>query len=1191
MDPSRMTPAQLKEAEAVCMKVAQDMRTNASPEVGKFFEQVEQSLGLKCLTAVHDHPINNVHWDRSYPGGLIQWDRQGHTPSFTASDNLPSLSAPPDAVVLEYVAPTELSLETGNQSYSHVEPLIPASDMMLLGPENPIFPAEPTVWIPFHRSVRCEYFATPYHRGRMLSTNELDPANVAGDRVTGNSAAEFGRGPLFPNASHGTIYFGSVISYHPPIERDGEIVRGPLTNGVVALTFVRLTRKCGREYWSRTANHPAAALDNLPPLGPSPKVLVVPISMEKGESPKVSGEMSDIPARCITKVWTDDELQKFVKFRPSKVKHRVTMDAKDVEVPDPAYPTLFRAIVLNGTIKQTVIQWISSLSPEISSNTTLNFLGEMTARAGIPFPIDALMNARAVVNCASSMIQLGSQQEVKGDENLEEESDPSYSGKAKAAASTGGRSKGGRGKKSPSVSPTDDDDGDDPSAKGSKPPTDNPPPPPPPKRSPPPPPSEKDKPPSGGSDKGGSQRKGGKDPNTTNWGFTPSDATWNLFVELSQLDGVENITPFAGLVMNNLRGFMNRQQVMVRGLKYAHFKSKWAATQSEVYALMAKEDPHLMYYLHYQSGIGTRTEEMMGDFVDQSWRTNGTRLSTSPNGKTFPSRSEDRFFAWTFTEGKRPPARYGSVWHQYETNEWASQEGDLEIRSPPARTAKEAALKRAAKAAAANAAAASAKSTDVAAADAPTPSAAPVQRQSRRKSARSAEQEDLQKAIEASLQPTKRQRTTTRSAATTLSGSKRGRESTPVVTKEEEEGDEEEEEDHDDSEEEDFPPPPKPKKARIVHQQEAAKPLAVKKEIKIEPQEEGDEEEDPPKGHPKRGDRLRAAPKGKHVIGIKDEDMEKEDVGSRWKKKQTGRRSAVQTKEESAAESEPEDVAPSVRPSRSKSPPSTSEPPSATPVAQTSTVDSQRMANLEAQMKAMQQLLLQQTEKQIQQTAAQAGISLSEQTTKTEPPPAALPLQTPIPSSLPPQGHRVSSHRVTLEELDENGNVISRLPQPISMLSPALPASNPSLSTPGVPHIQSMLQSVAHLAANQVMQDAMPLMIQNMFRPPVDPFTALYSMHRRQFNSPADDPTSTSFGGSTYGGMNFGIQTPLYQQSSQQQLSTQQQSPRLLLSHEQQPSQQQLSTQQQFQQFQLFLEQQQQQQSATRGPRGPPATG
>jgi len=132
----------------------------------------------------HCHPV--WHSDRASPSGILLLDRKpdGGLVELSYPDAVPdgpsrvstvgaagAIAGPTPILLLEYIqglhalAPADDSAAVGSPSCGRTQPLFPAPDFMLKGPQHPAYTMEPTLWAPFKPGPHMSTFLTPYHRG------------------------------------------------------------------------------------------------------------------------------------------------------------------------------------------------------------------------------------------------------------------------------------------------------------------------------------------------------------------------------------------------------------------------------------------------------------------------------------------------------------------------------------------------------------------------------------------------------------------------------------------------------------------------------------------------------------------------------------------------------------------------------------------------------------------------------------------------------------------------------------------------------------------------------------------------------------------------------------------------------------------------------------------------------------------
>jgi len=262
-------------------------------------------------------------WDRTYPRGVIVMESD-FTEKYIKDPPLPikweaSQTREPRIIVLHYRTGSpqqsaKAAAAAGATSSKHAaassaggsddieadrfDVLIPAPDKLLKSPQHPMFPMEPTAWIPCGPSKDADIYITPYHRGLFRTS-----ASFGNFGPLGLSAS---REPLFvPNSKSttgpfaGTVRYGSIVSVRVSLDKTGE----QELQGVVVLTFVSMTDKAGNEYLKKTADGLAkaqgaeappavlSALGGLPDTGPVAMLAIWPL--QRGQQPQRTKQKRD----------------------------------------------------------------------------------------------------------------------------------------------------------------------------------------------------------------------------------------------------------------------------------------------------------------------------------------------------------------------------------------------------------------------------------------------------------------------------------------------------------------------------------------------------------------------------------------------------------------------------------------------------------------------------------------------------------------------------------------------------------------------------------------------------------------------------------------------------------------------------------------------------------------------------------
>ena len=414
---------------------AQMKQTSTPLSVFDIAPLLEHHHACEVHMAVFDH--QDVTWqsNRCFPGGILITDSEA-TPRRTplALPEPQPDSSPVTCAADAACTPTMLLLQNALPSgragitagtCGHVQPLFPAPDYMLCGPQHPAYPMHPTMWIPFVARPNCSHFLTPYHHG--LFRTETSTANLSQDCTPSDA-----RKPLFAEESgqafRSTVHIGSVVTYS---EQSGQIKQG-----AVALTYVRLS-KSGNSMFREAYEIPedstlAGPLEQtLQGKAPVAMLALVPLQ-PKGATTlhdetcwqgfEVDADLVFIRTSQVVRVWHPKHTGPIGRSvpmdtksrRPSTLQHRSGVGLEDVdELPNPAAPTLLRRIIEGGRIQKELVQFMQRSEPvsqlagvDGPANTAL-FLAWIRSTASLRFPIDTLLCARARINCALPLTQPG----------------------------------------------------------------------------------------------------------------------------------------------------------------------------------------------------------------------------------------------------------------------------------------------------------------------------------------------------------------------------------------------------------------------------------------------------------------------------------------------------------------------------------------------------------------------------------------------------------------------------------------------------------------------------------------------------------------------------------------------------------------------------------------------------------------
>jgi hypothetical protein len=269
----------------------------------------------------------------------------------------------PPIILLEYIAGVNAlqqkggSAGSGSPSCGHVQPLVPAPDWLLKGPQHPCYPMEPTFWAPFRASAHMAHFLTPYHRGVFNTASDNVEAQVQFGAIDG-------RGPLHPFRAggpfNGAVYLGTVVAF-----RDAG---GAERQGIVVLTFVRMSQQKGKS-WAGVLQSLGCSMQTGDALSqvnassvPVPQVCVLRLLPPTGgdraglvqqcwQATAVDEESPLEVVKCsdITYIFRSNQLGKLgAPVTQQVLQHRTQVTAKFISVPDPAAPSPLRDALDSG---------------------------------------------------------------------------------------------------------------------------------------------------------------------------------------------------------------------------------------------------------------------------------------------------------------------------------------------------------------------------------------------------------------------------------------------------------------------------------------------------------------------------------------------------------------------------------------------------------------------------------------------------------------------------------------------------------------------------------------------------------------------------------------------------------------------------------------------------------------------------
>jgi hypothetical protein len=397
------------------------------------------------LSLLHEAPACIAEWDRrwlgwmsdrTYPAGIVMLDRANikgqHFTPIPYGRPIPDQDIDiPDAepqkndrtkqpfFVLQSAASSEALLPAGKHaspSLAHVQPLIPAPQWMLRGPQHPCYPMLPTVWLPFEPSLLNENFLTPYHSGWFNTDHaDIQPGDPSKERKPQYSAEQ--------GSVQGTVHFGSVVAF-----RTKQLVGEQ--QGVVVLTGVRMSRAVADAYQQEVQAYNQLH-DLMKEKVPLPYVLVLRLkalpsqiaaaasaghgsrdNMECWQGGAASDEPLMVPTSGIYHVFRQAELGAFGKAtKHAPLQHIDYMDAviskrRVSKVPNPADPSPLRKLIEADACTRAVVDSmlkIGGIAEDARSSEFAQCLAQLQDAAHLQYPVDQLLCARARMNCAQPL--------------------------------------------------------------------------------------------------------------------------------------------------------------------------------------------------------------------------------------------------------------------------------------------------------------------------------------------------------------------------------------------------------------------------------------------------------------------------------------------------------------------------------------------------------------------------------------------------------------------------------------------------------------------------------------------------------------------------------------------------------------------------------------------------------------------
>ena len=348
--------------------------------------------------------------DRAAPGGLIVVQRSAANKELSLDHSLPQRQAPRILMLQHDV--------DGSKKLSglppHVLPLFAAPQFLLQGVAHPLFSGEPTGWIPFAAVPWCDCFLTPFYKGWLGFSADIERRFSVGLDQSGQPRAFTGDDDTFQRR----LQVGDMVEW-----LDSSIKNGPVhRQGVVLLTWVRLSNTFGREWVKHHARSEegeladesvTATLNKLPEKAP---VAMVALWELQQTSNDVDGEaFGHVKERDAfhPSVWVG-HITKVLEFPykpfPQTLDHpHAKRTSGDIDMVKTS--VLLQKVhqagataSLDDWFKKHVLSMLGSMD-----STPSSFVQWMRDQSAEGFDIDACMQARAVIPCFQPVLGPGDQ--------------------------------------------------------------------------------------------------------------------------------------------------------------------------------------------------------------------------------------------------------------------------------------------------------------------------------------------------------------------------------------------------------------------------------------------------------------------------------------------------------------------------------------------------------------------------------------------------------------------------------------------------------------------------------------------------------------------------------------------------------------------------------------------------------------
>jgi hypothetical protein len=423
-------------------------KNSASIDIAEALDFVSSLHGLPVTSAAYDHEFESWISDRCMPAGVVVTDETHPLPANTLpaipESEVKGLVVQKPAVnpiaVLQHsadfhaLAADKQPAANQHPRAGHTQPMWASPHMLLCGPQHPLYPMLPSVWVPFVPHVDASFFLTPYHRGTFYTHYELSSPQL-------NLGAQHNRGALFPKVDPspsgrspftGTVRIGSVVCYQEMRNLAPGEKELPEHQGVVLACFVYMSKGSARQHFTDAVQKhnkdPADPLNLLlqQARSPVPHVLLLPLQKPHGSGfaehwahnkksaicwPEFQDNASlvAVSTAFVTRIFALHELGELgpasSRAGVAPVMHQEKLaDAKLTKQPvNPAAPSRLRDHIMSEAVQDKVAKYLLTAEQALLKQdcTIPTFLREIRSMSGLHFSQDALHTARARINCAT----------------------------------------------------------------------------------------------------------------------------------------------------------------------------------------------------------------------------------------------------------------------------------------------------------------------------------------------------------------------------------------------------------------------------------------------------------------------------------------------------------------------------------------------------------------------------------------------------------------------------------------------------------------------------------------------------------------------------------------------------------------------------------------------------------------------